>query len=139
MLLQETSNNNIEDELVKELINGTNELINIKGDKQREDFYKFELVRIQGNYNVLDIRAKQLTGLTDDEYKTIIKKYSKLTKKYPEVRRRAFIGLETIKLANIIKQISIKGCNNCMNIISEKICIEDFCNMCKEILNQNIK
>lgn len=55
----------------------------IIADKRTEqDFLNYERVRQSGLYNMLDIRARQATGLTEDRYFYIIKHYSELRDLY---------------------------------------------------------
>lgn len=51
----------------------------------RSQFRSYERVRQVGHYNMLDSRARALTGLDKDMYMQVLKNYNKLTALYPEV------------------------------------------------------
>ena len=56
-------------------------------DNQKSDWLKYEKVRSQGKYNMLDPKARGLSGLTADRYKFVMLNYSKL---------KDVVSLETI-------------------------------------------
>ena len=58
-------------------------------DKQEEKLLKYEIVRQQGYYNMLDKRARILTGLTEKDYIYILKNYTELIQKFPKVKDKA--------------------------------------------------
>lgn len=109
-------------------------------DKIKDKLFKYEVVRLQGNYNILDPRARQQTGLSKKDYMYIIKNYSKLMNKYTDVRSMAINRIEYLKSAYTAKVIGLKGCDNCREIVSKKldVKVEDLCENCQKILEQFI-
>lgn len=115
------------------------EITNIlEESKLKDKLFRYEIVRLNGTYNMFSQEARQLVGLDIEDYTYIIHNYSELMKKYPEIRRQALSRLEYIKSANIAKTITTKGCKNCIQIVSNKLDVklEDLCNDCKKILMQ---
>lgn len=108
----------------------------LESGKQEDKFFRYEIVRRQGLYNMLNAKARQLTGLTKEDYIYIIKNYSQLMIKYPKTKDKAKRYLEYIKSANIAKVIAVKGCKNCIEIVSNKLDVKenDLCENCKKIL-----
>ncbi len=49
-----------------------------------EDFESYEEVRNNGNYNMMDARAIEESGLDKDRYFYIIKNYNEIQEKYEE-------------------------------------------------------
>ncbi|KKL91775.1 hypothetical protein LCGC14_1891300 [marine sediment metagenome] len=57
-------------------------------DITKEDFERYEAVRIGGRTNMLMIsNVCSLSGLDKDQVKEIILNYGKYTKQYPDVRK----------------------------------------------------
>ena len=53
----------------------------------KEDFEAYEAVRASGVTNMFDVKTVEiLSGLSKEKIITIMKNYSKLLEKYPEVR-----------------------------------------------------
>ncbi len=104
--------------------------------KQEEKFLQYEIVRQQGYYNMLDDRARILTGLTEKEYNYILKHYTELILKFPKVKDKAKSKLQYLKSAQISKIIAIKGCSNCIEIVSKKLDVteNDLCENCKKFI-----
>ena len=104
--------------------------------KQEEKLLQYEIVRQQGYYNMLDKRARILTGLTEKDYDYILKHYTKLILKFPKVKERAKLKLQSLKSAQISKIIAIKGCSNCIKIVSKKLDVteNDLCENCKKFI-----
>lgn len=88
------------------------------------------------NYNMLDKRARILTGLTEKDYNYILKHYTKLILKFPKVKEKAKSKLQYLKSAQISKIIAIKGCSNCIEIVSKKLDVteNDLCENCKKFI-----
>lgn len=107
----------------------------------KEKLEKYELVRQQGYYNMLDKRARKLSGLTEDEYQYILENYTKLISKFPEVKQNVERRLEYMKSAEISKVIALGGCKNCIEIVSKKldVKVEDLCQKCQQLICQKIK
>ena len=59
-------------------------------------FQGYERVRASGLFNMITqaTRAAQVAGLTRKEYRAVVRHYSELTDKYPDVRRffREYVG-----------------------------------------------
>lgn len=108
----------------------------LQNGRQKEKLLKYEVIKQQGKYNMLDSRARQLTGLAEEDYEYIIKNYTKLISKYPDIKERATKELEYIKSAEISKIIAIKGCKNCIEIVSNKLDVKeiDLCEECRKIV-----
>lgn len=106
----------------------------LENGKQKEKLLKYEVVRQQGYYNMLDPRARQLTGLSEEDYEYIIRNYTELMQKYPNVKEKAKQNLNYLKSANIAKIVSLKGCNNCIEIVSNKLDVklDDLCENCRK-------
>jgi hypothetical protein len=51
-------------------------------DQQLNDWKTYEHIRSSGQYNMLDPRARQLTGMSRDDYLFVIENYSALKKAY---------------------------------------------------------
>lgn len=121
----------------QEIIKQAQSIIDLlQNGRQKENLLKYEVVRQQGKYNMLDKRARQLTGLVEEDYMYIIKNYTELISKYPDIKPRATRELEYIKAANIAKTIAIKGCKNCIEIVSNKLDVKenDLCEECRKIV-----
>ena len=117
------------------IIDKAKELIEILDEgKTKEQLEEYELVRQQGYYNMLDPRARQLTGLTEEEYLYIIKNYKELMIKFPKTKENVSRRLKYITSALIAKIIAIKGCKNCIEIVSKKldVTIKDLCENCRK-------
>ena len=48
--------------------------------KQLQDWRRYEEVRSEGRFNMFDSRARELTGLDQDEYTFVMKNFSELEK-----------------------------------------------------------
>lgn len=121
----------------QEIIKQAQSLIDLlQNGRQKENLLKYEIIRQQGKYNMLDPRARQLTGLAEEDYFQIMKNYKKLISKYPDIKLRVKRELEYIKSANIAKIIAIKGCKNCIEIVSNKLDVKetDLCEECRKIV-----
>ena len=51
-----------------------------------DDFRAYEEVRQGGVFNMLDRRARVLSGLDRDTYMAVLKQYTELNARYPHVR-----------------------------------------------------
>ena len=123
------------------IIDKAKEIINIlEESKLKEQLEEYEFVRKQGYYNMLDPRARQLTGLTEEQYLYIMNNYSELMKKYPETRAKVAKRLEYVTSAQIAKVVAIKGCRNCIEIVSKKldVSLKDLCENCRIIATEFI-
>lgn len=132
-------NNMTKEELEIQIIKDIKEIKDIlEDDKLKDKLFRYEVVRLQGNYNMFDPRARLQTGLTKKDYMYIIKNYSKLMERFSEVRSMAMSRIEYLKSAYTAKVIGLKGCENCRNIVSEKldVKVEDLCANCQKILEQ---
>lgn len=131
----------------------------LEESKLKDKLFRYEIVRIDGKYNMLSQEARQLVGLDIEDYTYIIQNYSELMKKYPEIKEQAFKRLEDIKSINIATApaapvsvapatapapaiasiIATKGCKNCIQIVSNKIDVkvEDLCDNCQKIFMQD--
>lgn len=109
-------------------------------EKIKDKLFRYEVMRLQGRYNVFDPRARLQTGLSEEDYKYIIKEYSNLMGKYPEVRSLAINTIESLKSAYITKVVTLKGCFRCQNIVHKKLEVqaENLCDKCRKILEQFI-
>lgn len=119
------------------IIKQCNEILKILEDgKLQEKFERYELVRQQGYYNMLDPRARELSNLTEEDYMYIIRNYSELSLRYPNTKEKVRERLSYIRLANISKIIALKGCKNCIELVSKKLDIteKDLCENCKKVL-----
>ncbi len=119
------------------ILQQTSKIQNIlKKGKQEEKLLQYEIVRQQGYYNMLDKRARILTGLTEKDYNYILKNYTELILKFPKVKEKAKSRLQYLKSAQISKIIAIKGCSNCIEIVSKKLDVteNDLCENCKKFI-----
>lgn len=127
------------EELEIQIIKDIKEIKDIlEEDKLKDKLFRYEVVRLQGNYNMLDPRARQQTGLSKKDYMYIIKNYSRLMNKYTDVRSMSINRIEYLKSAYTAKVIGLKGCENCRNKVSKKLDVkaEDLCENCQKILEQ---
>lgn len=127
------------DELANEIIKDSKELkCTLEESKLKEALLQYELVRLNGRFNMLDIRARLLVGLSEEEYNYIIENYAQLMQKYPEIKDKVNTRFEYIKSANRAKLIATKGCNNCIDKISKKldVKIEDLCEDCQYLIRK---
>lgn len=77
------------------------EITNIlEESKLKDKLFRYEIVRLNGTYNMFSQEARQLVGLDIEDYTYIIHNYSELMKKYPEIKEEAFRKLKNIKSAN---------------------------------------
>lgn len=135
MCIKERINSN--EEILNQILTDSRDIIGIlEVIKVRERLYQYELVRLSGKYNMYDERARLLVGLNKEDYAELMEKYSELMIKYPDIKARAEKDLEYIKSANFAKIIAIKGCKNCIEIVSNKLDVkeDDLCEECKKIL-----
>lgn len=56
--------------------------MDLKSEKAKQCYIKYEKVRKSGLYNMFDKRAIVLTGLSKDDYFWVIKNYNKLNELY---------------------------------------------------------
>lgn len=54
----------------------------LKSEKAKQCYFKYEKVRKSRLYNMFDKRAIKLTGLSKDDYFWVIKNYNKLNELY---------------------------------------------------------
>lgn len=121
----------------QEIIKQAQSIIGIlQNGRQKENLLKYEVIRQQGKYNMLDQTVKRLTGLSEEDYEHIIRNYPELISKYPDIKSIATGEIEYIKSANIAKIIAIKGCKNCIEIVSKKLDVKeiDLCEECRKIV-----
>lgn len=52
----------------------------------KEEFIMFEKIRQSGRFNMYDPQAQIYSGLNEKTYMEVLKNYSELNLKYPEVR-----------------------------------------------------
>ena len=50
----------------------------------KREFKQYVKVQMEGRYNMLDPRARQLTGLSKEKYTHIIKNYGELKERFAE-------------------------------------------------------
>lgn len=134
-----TRNDLTKDDLINEIIQDTKDIKEILDEsKLKEKLLQYELVRLNGRYNMLDIRSRLLVDIPKEEYNYIVENYSLLMEKYPETKDKANIRFEYIKSANRIKLIVTKGCNNCIDIVTKKldVKIEDLCENCQYLIRK---
>ena len=107
--------------------------------KLEEKLIRYELVRQQGRYNMLDKKARELTGLSEAEYMYIISNYEELMNKYPDIKAKVKEKLDYIMSANLSKYNAINGCEKCRQQVCEKldVSIDDLCEECKQKLKQD--
>ena len=53
----------------------------------KKQFEAFERVRKEGSHNMFDSRAIDASGLSRDVFMKVLKNYTALMEKYPEVRK----------------------------------------------------
>lgn len=108
-------------------------------EELEEKLIRYELVRQQGRYNMLDKKARELTGLSETEYMYIISNYEELMNKYPDIKAKVKEKLDYIMSANLSKYIAINGCEKCRQQVCEKldVSIDDLCEECKQKLKQD--
>ena len=127
--------NDLSNEIIKEA-EDLKEIL--EENRLKENLIVFELVRLNGRYNMLDYRARLFVDIPKEEYDYIIKNYAQLMAKYPEIKEKANIRFEYIKSANRAKLIATKGCNNCIDIVGKKldVKIEDLCENCQYLIRK---
>lgn len=126
-------------DLTNEIIQDTKDIKEILDEsKLKEKLLQYELVRLNGRYNMMDIRSRLLVDIPKEEYNYIVENYSLLMERYPEIKEKANIRFEYIKSANRVKLIVTKGCNNCIDIVSKKldVKIEDLCENCQYLIRK---
>lgn len=134
-----TKNDLSKDELANEIIKEAEDIKEIlEESKLKEKLLQYELVRLNGRFNMIDIRARLLVGLSKEEYNYIIENYTQLMQKYPGIKDKANTRFEYIKSANRAKLIATKGCNNCIDIVSKKedVKIENLCEDCQYLIRK---
>lgn len=139
--MESTNKNITKEELEIQIIKDIKDIKNILDeDKLKDKLFKYEDVRLQGHYNMFDPRARLETGLSEEDYKYIMKEYSNLMEKYPEVRSLAINRIEQLKSAYIKQVIELKGCFRCQSMVNKKLEVhaEDLCDKCQKILEQFI-
>lgn len=133
---------NVEEEKeLKQISDSCKSIIDIvKVSKLKEKLEQYELVRQERIYNMLDPKARELAGLTKEDYMYIIEHYEELILKYPNVKDVVRRRLDYIKSANIAKVVAVKGCNNCIELVSRKldVNIDELCDKCKKIVKTYI-
>ena len=135
----ESANKNMtKEDLEIQIIKDIKDIKNILDENKLKDkLFRYEVVRLQGNY-MFDPRARLETGLSEEDYKYIMKEYSNLMGRFPEVRSLAINRIEHLKSAYITRVIELKGCYRCSSIIRKKLEVhaEDLCENCRKILEQ---
>jgi hypothetical protein len=58
-----------------------------KYEVTKEEFQRFEEVRVSGVVNMLDSRVTKLAGISRDAHVAIIGQYEELMVKFPDVRK----------------------------------------------------
>ena len=108
-------------------------------EELEEKLIRYELVRQQGRYNMLDKKARELTGLSEAEYMYIISNYEELMNKYPDIKAKVKEKLDYIMSANLSKYNAINGCEKCRQQVCEKldVSIDVLCEECKQKLKQD--
>lgn len=108
-------------------------------EELRERLIRYELVRQQGKYNMLDERARKATGLPEANYMYIISNYKELMNKYPDIKAKVKEKLDYIMSENLSKYIAINGCEKCRQQVCEKldVSIGDLCEECKQKLKRD--
>ena len=108
-------------------------------EKLEEKLIRYELVRQQGKYNMLDKKARELTGLSEAEYMYIISNYEELMNKYLETKAKVKEIFDYIMSENLSRYIKINGCEKCRQQVCEKldVSIDDLCEECKQKLKQD--
>lgn len=137
--MESTNKNTTKEELEIQIIKDIKDIKNILDeDKLKDKLFRYEVVRLQGHYNMFDPRARLETGLSEEDYKFTMKEYSNLMEKYPEVRSLAINRIEQLKSAYIKQVIELKGCYRCSGIVRKKLEVhaEDLCENCRKILDQ---
>lgn len=127
------------DILANEIIRRTKELIRIvKRGRLEDNLVKYEVVKQQGIYNMLDPRARELAGISESTYRYIQKNYSYLMNKFPRTKVKAQMELDYMKSAEIAKMVALKGCRECRKIVSEKLDVtrDDLCQLCRDMLTE---
>ena len=108
-------------------------------EKLEEKLIRYELVRQQGRHNMLDKKAREITGLSETEYMYIISNYEELMNKYPDIKAKVKEKLDYIMSANLSKYNAINGCEKCRQQVCEKldVSIDVLCEECKQKLKQD--
>ena len=112
----------------------------MKNEKIKDNLFQYEVVRLQGKYNMLDEKARELTGLTKEEYMFTIKNYGKLMKKYPEIKRLSLKYLNELKENELIKIVALRGCETCVNLVMKKldVSINELCTNCQKLVKKYV-
>lgn len=90
----------------------------LKIDKQKYNFERYELVRQAGLYNMLDTKARELTGLTIEEYNYVIKNYTEFLNRYPDTREKIRKLLQNRRITEENK--------NCIKELMKKLDVQRF-------------
>ena len=128
-------------ELVEDILNQCTDVTQIlKRAKEKEILFKYEIVRQQGFYNMFDPKARQLTGLSKDNYLFVMKNYSRLIKEHPNIKEEITKQLQYVRYTNVNKTVLLNGCQNCIdkifnNVINNnlKLDVEDLCQNCRKL------
>ena len=137
--MESANKNTSKEELETQIIKDIKDFKNILDeDKLKDKLFRYEVVRIKGNYNMFDPRARLETGLSEEDFKYIIKEYSNLMEHFPEVRSLAINRIEQLNSSYIKQVIDLKGCYRCSSVIRKKLEVhaEDLCESCRKILEQ---
>ncbi len=104
--------------------------------KQIRMLFLFELVRQLGYYNMLDSKARELTGLSKEDYDFIREYYTCLMMKYPQVKQEVQLSIAFINESkdNLKRIVQLKGCKNCIEKVTNKVdvTINDLCDKCRK-------
>lgn len=136
--MESTNKNITKEELEIQIIKDIRDIKDILDENKLKDkLFRYEVVRLQGNY-MFDPRARLETGLSEEDYKYIMKEYSNLMERFPEVRSLAINRIEQLNSSYIKQVIELKGCYRCSSIVRKKleVHVEDLCENCRKILEQ---
>ena len=75
--MESANKNTTKEELEIQIIKDIKDFKNILyEDKLKDKLFRYEVVRLQGHYNMFDPRARLETGLSEEDYRYIIKEYT---------------------------------------------------------------
>ena len=104
--------------------------------KQVRMLFLFELVRQLGYYNMIDSKARELTGLSKEDYDFIREYYTCLMMKYPQVKQEVQLSIAFINenRDNLKRIVQLKGCKKCIEKVTNKVdvTINDLCDKCRK-------
>ena len=109
---------NITEIKIKQTKNDITKMLNT--DREKDILYNYEIIRQEGNYNMLDPRAREQTGCMKKEYNYIIENYTKLISKYPNIKGRASKYSTNKKSTKISKLMALQGNKKCKEVVSKK-------------------